>query len=530
MAHSSSARLPSIKSMLLILNLVFLILPLGSLYLLRIYESALVRQTESELISQAAFVAATYKHELLRTANGSLPSLGPTLSDHAFPGNGMTAVTPKLDLATDPVLPPRPKPEQSQQSPHPRAIKAGLAIQPILREAQRITLSGIKVLDPHGIVVAGQEERGLSFAHIDEFKQARQGSPVSMLRQRRTSPDPVPLGSLSRGATINVFVALPIVHENRLLGVVWVNRTPTDLMKALYGKRFELTATLLILLGIVIATTTFTSFTMSYPLLTLVEQTRRVARGEKAVALPIKHPMTLEIDQLSNSIATMADTLQRRSDYIQHFATHVSHEFKTPLTAIQGSIELLRDHLQEMPLEQQQRFINNIAEDTDRLKRLVTRLLELARADMSQPQETSVDLKPVLESLQTYYAPRGLALEISPPWPESPLAVQMTMESLEAVFGNLLENSLLAGATQVTIAWAADNETLNIKVLDNGPGISEANQDQIFTPFFTTRRTAGGTGLGLSIIKALLQGQQGDIVLAPSDTGACFQITLPTPY
>jgi signal transduction histidine kinase len=81
----------------------------------------------------------------------------------------------------------------------------------------------------------------------------------------------------------------------------------------------------------------------------------------------------------------MARKLQDRSDTIRTFATHVSHELKSPLTSIQGAAELLRDGSEDMTPAQRQKFHANIVADTERLNRLVRRLIELARAEGVDP-------------------------------------------------------------------------------------------------------------------------------------------------
>lgn len=240
----------------------------------------------------------------------------------------------------------------------------------------------------------------------------------------------------------------------------------------------------------------------------------------------MRHPITSEVSELSEQIARMAQTLQYRTEYIQNFATHVSHEFKTPLTAIQGSIELLQDNLTEMPLPQQKRFLNNIAEDTHRLKLLVNRLLELAQADTTEKPNHTLDLPDFLQQLSTHnQSPLIIQIPSLEAFPGFNVAI--TEDSLNAVFSHLLENSLQAGATTCDINITVQAQVVILQVQDNGPGISDANQKTVFTPFFTTKREQGGTGLGLSIAKSLLERQGGKLTICPSNQGACFQITLP---
>ncbi|TIW91434.1 histidine kinase dimerization/phospho-acceptor domain-containing protein, partial [Mesorhizobium sp.] len=93
--------------------------------------------------------------------------------------------------------------------------------------------------------------------------------------------------------------------------------------------------------------------------------------------------------ELSAAFLDMAQKLQARSDSIQTFATHVSHELKSPLTAIQGAAELLRDSGEAMDEAERKRFSNNIVTDAGRLNLLVRRLLELARVENLAPSGES---------------------------------------------------------------------------------------------------------------------------------------------
>lgn len=513
----------SIRRILFGVSLLFLFLPVGGIFILRLYESALIRQTESELISQAAFIAALYKQEVqlrLKTAGIPIESYG--LPIHAKPLGPLQA---RLDLAQDPLYAARPEPVITNRHLDAIADAAGLHILPVLKDSQRVTLSGIKILDYQGIVTAGQEERDLSFAETLEFQKAKTGVPISLMRQRKMPLMPAGLNSKSRNANINVFVALPITLDNRFIGVVWVNRTPTEIWQTLYRKRNEVFWMALGLVVFTLSISALTSFTITRPIRNLIQKTRLISEGSPEGLMPLSNPITSEMAELSQSVAQMAQLIQARNDYIQNFVTQVSHEFKTPLTAIQGSVELLQDHLKTMPLEKQQRFLNNISEDTDRLNRLVISLLELAKADVSEQATDRVALLPILKAFQDRYQHDSFTLTF-----ESVVdfQVKLSQDTVEAVLLNLIENSRQAGATQATLHMATTDAFLNLTYRDNGAGISEPNQNDIFTPFFTTRRDTGGTGLGLSIVQSLLMNQGGQIRLVSSDAqGTCFELQLP---
>src|SRR5690606_23900324 len=108
----------------------------------------------------------------------------------------------------------------------------------------------------------------------------------------------------------------------------------------------------------------------------------------------------VEIRQLFEDFDHMADSIEKRSRYLRDFASSLSHEFKTPLTAIAGAIELLQDHGGEIAAEDRERFLANMAADTDRLSQLVGRLMELARADvLVGDSASSADAAPVLTAV-----------------------------------------------------------------------------------------------------------------------------------
>lgn len=519
---------PSITTILMSIGLLLLVMPIGGIYFLRIYESALIRQTESELISQAAFISSLYKKEValsLKKHKIALDDYGLLSSQKKTSHSSLQPIPAHLDLARDFIYPAKPSPLYTQDHLDTIADEAGKQVITVLPDVQRVTLSGIQVLDYQGLVAVGHGERGLSFAHIKEFQQAKTGSSVSLLRQRRMPKTMASLKSASRNSNINVFVALPITLGDRLIGIAWVNRTPTDLMQALYGKRQEIIWLTLLVAVIATVITSLTAYAITRPIRALVEKTRQIAKNTPAGQEVLDHPVTVEVAELSENLASMARILKHRNEYIRDFARHVSHEFKTPLSSIQGSIELIQDNLDEMPREQKKRFLSNMALDTERLSQLVTHLLELARADMSEPVFEKTDLSTILQDLIVRYQAKELTIQITAPR-ELP-SVRMTAESLEAVVSNVLENSWQAGANQVEIAVSSEKALALLRVQDNGPGISAENQESIFTPFFTTRRGDGGSGLGLCITQSLLERQNGSIRLVPDTVGACFEIQIP---
>ncbi|MCX4027641.1 GAF domain-containing sensor histidine kinase [Endozoicomonas sp. SM1973] len=509
-----------LRTVFLIVSLVVLVLPLGSIFFFRIYENELVRQTELSLISQAAVIAASYKQQVVNLVEAK-SSYGVKINREAKPkiDNYYTPIYPQIDLAKNKSLPSRPDGITSTTHPDGVAIQAGKILAAILRDSQKTTLTGIRLLDYNGNVIAGRSELGLSFAHISEIKTAMQGHYASVIRQRISDEPPPALASISRGTGIRVFVALPIIHNGRLWGVVYLSRTPKNILKHLYAEKDKV-----ILAGATIVVLTFllalfTSYAISQPIYRLIKKTTRVSEGDHQSMEPLEYPVTKELELLSKSFSKMAKSLHQRSEYIREFAAHVSHELKTPLTSIQGAAELLMDHIDDMEHATKQQFLSNIQQDTDRLKRLVTRLLELARADSQTSDNETADLMVVLNKLSSRHQATGLQVELPK---QHNCWVRITADNLETILINLFDNAKQHDASAVNISLKVNNQLVELIITDNGSGISQANRDKIFTPFFTTRREQSGTGLGLSIIKSLMEACQGSIRLADTEKGSSF--------
>jgi signal transduction histidine kinase len=517
---------PSLRLILLLINLLVMLLPLGGIAWLRLYESALVRQTESELLAQGAVVAAAYKAACLALPDSSWLAETHLAIDAPATAAEWQPRQPRLDLAVDPVYG---RPDDAIATPlraQPQAAQVGAQFSAVLQDVRRSTLAGIRVLDSRGIVVASTAGDFGGQLTQPEVLRALQGETVSLLRERHSNTSPPAAGSLSRATGIRVFVALPVLYRNHVLGAVLLARTPASIWDTIQGKRRPLIYASLALLAVVLMLSWLTTRTIARPIAELRAQAQRAARGESGAVQPLRHAGTREVAGLSQSLTAMAQTLEARADYIRRFAAHVSHEFKTPLTSIRGAVELLREHDDQLAAQQRARFQDMIADDTARLDRLVRRLLELARADVTRPGQHHCDALQVLRDCAA--RARDLGSRIDCRLPDRGAPVSMPVEELESVFGNLIDNARLhAPAAALSIVAEFGGTELLVRFEDTGLGISAANAARIFEPFFTTARSAGSTGLGLSIIRALLTAHGGDISLRASDVGAVFLVRLP---
>ena len=432
--------------------------------------------------------------------------------------------------------------------PTPDAVSAaaGRFVRPILLRGKNITLAGIRVVDYRGTEVANTrgDTTHVSLLGWEEVATALTGRTVAQLRQR-LSDEPAPsLSSRSRRTRVRVFVAMPVLDGERVLGAVVLSRTPVSLLRALHGNRRPLAIAGVALVLVVISLALFTSVTIARPIGELVAQTRAVRGGDLAAARSLERPGTREVEELSAAMAAMAASLADREGYIRTFATGVSHEFKTPLTSIRGAIELLEDHLDTMSADERARFIGVVASETDRLERLVSNLLELARADVLRPGDAVADVAEVCARVVVRHGDRGRAVKLFGPDGEIPAGggscpdardpiggarIRMVPEALDTVLSNLVDNAVQHGGADVEVAvrWGRDDGRVIIDVDDAGPGVSEANAPRVFDSFFTTDRAGGGTGVGLAIVRSLARAHGGDVALVSTGGPTRFRVTLP---
>jgi len=513
---------PSLSMVVVGMLIFILTLPITGIWLFRFYDNQLVRETEKELIVQAAFIEA-YMIENLRASNLPLSKLGVQTQSVGVANKGTTAryLEPELDLATTTILPRRPPPSSEITIPDITFINLGRKLTPILQRSQKITLAGYRILDPSGTIIAGRTHVGHSLAHVREVKNALAGNYSSVIRERLSDSAPPPIYSISRGTGIRVFVAMPVIFENRVAGVVYLSRTPSHFLRELYSQKWKIGLAALFILTITFLIAYVFIRTIKGPIEALNERTNRIAEGDRTALEPLSHHGTRELASLSQGLMAMSRKLHDRSDYLKTFATHVSHELKSPLTSIQGATELLRDSNDQMNEKERKRFIENILGDTERLTKLLDRLRALAIADNSD-QYGRCNVAEEVNRLRSRFRDLEISLVDN-----ANCDVGISPENAEIIFGNLFENAQQHFATSIKIEIIRLADLVRIRISDNGDGISELNQAKIFDLFFTTRREHGGTGMGLGIIHSILHSNNGQIRYKRIEKGACFEIDIP---
>ncbi|MEG3163813.1 HAMP domain-containing sensor histidine kinase [Sphingomonas sp. PB2P19] len=469
---------------------------------LRVYENTLVRQTEAELVAQGAALAATAALVWPESPPGRGVPFGVAKTIDPYDSS---ATTSGVDLSTTPILDERPAPTPAGPV-SPDAAKAMSRLQPVLDATRATTLAGMTLLDRNGRIVA--TPAGGSYAALPEIAAALAGRSTTILRRNGAYRATYRFEWLSRAAAIRVHYARPVVVNGRVVGVLLLSRSARALFKGLYEDRGKILIGVAAIFLALVALSGVISRGVTRPIEQLGIATRAVASGRGRVP---DAPVTaaIEIQGLYADFAAMAAAIDRRSHYLRDFAHAVSHEFKTPLAGIRGAIELLQDH-PDMAAADRRRFLSNADADANRLALLVTRLMDLARADMAEPgATTTTDPLAVIGRVADTLRDAGVIVSLPADLPS--LAVPDS--TLEAAVTTLFENSRQAGSRMIDVRAVVTPTEVSLYVSDDGSGIAAGDRHRVFEAFFTTKRTTGGTGLGLAIALSLIEGAGGSLRL-----------------
>ncbi len=245
--------------------------------------------------------------------------------------------------------------------------------------------------------------------------------------------------------------------------------------------------------------------------------------------------------QLTGILVVMDDRtkLKRLEDTRRQFVANVSHELKTPVTAIKGYIETLMDGVDSK--ETQKKFLDIVQRQATRLENLVEDVLFLSRmdADTEKPglniymDRIGLIIDEAIETCRLQAASRNIEVEVLCPEPDVEIPVDPPL--MGQALTNLLINAINYShpGKKVIIRCRTRNGTVEISVQDQGPGISKKDMEHIFERFYRAdkarSRHLGGTGLGLAIVKHVVKAHKGEIkVESAPGHGAIFTIILPT--
>ena len=217
--------------------------------------------------------------------------------------------------------------------------------------------------------------------------------------------------------------------------------------------------------------------------------------------------------------------IEKEAERQQTFFQNASHELKTPLMAIQGYAEGIQAGVMDTASAAEV-----ILEESDRMTELVEELLDISKIDMGRQQLalSETDIRELLYDSIRAVEPAAAAsgITIVPDFPEEPVIVSCDDTQLRRAVTNILSNGVRYAHSQLHLTCRTEKRHVTIRIQDDGDGIAEADLPHVFDRFYMGK--SGKSGIGLALTKEIVHLHRGTIRAYNGETGAVFEITLPT--
>ena len=328
-------------------------------------------------------------------------------------------------------------------------------------------------------------------------------------------------------------VAAPVTYNFKPRGYVLIHLP----MSVLTGERDALLnityMTLLFIFAFSLLVLGVFTFAVYRPLLKITSAARQYAEGNFSYALEITGED--EIGQLAATLNYMAHELGETDEYQKKFVANISHDFRSPLTSIKGYVEAILDGT--IPPELQDKYLNIISHEADRLEKLTRSLLVLNDLDerkrMMNIRKFDINdvIKNTANTFEVICSKKNIDLELLLSGRE--LFVEADMEQIQQVLYNLLDNAIKFSNdnSSINIETSVKNDKVFVSVKDHGVGIPKDSLSKVWDRFYKTDTSRGkdrkGTGLGLSIVKEIIKAHNQNInVISTEGVGTEFIFTL----
>lgn len=361
---------------------------------------------------------------------------------------------------------------------------------------------------------------GTDFSHWRDVKLALRGEYGA-----RTSPDVE-----NDPQTSVMYVSAPVRWNNDIVGAVSVGKPVQSFGQFVEAARRKTLYVGLVSVAGVVLLALIVSVWLVRPFGLITDYVRYV-RAQRRFSLPRLGRHALGV--IGAAYDEMRDALAGRN-YVADYVQTLTHEVKSPLSAIRGAAELLQEP--GMAQDQRQRFLANITRETQRIQEMVDRMMELTALETRRALEhvEDVALRPVLEELvataRDAAAARHIRIELDAP---QDAQVEGDPFLLRRAVSNLLDNAIdfSADGGEVRLALERTRRAARIRVKDQGPGIPQYAQDKVLEKFYSLARphsSKKSTGLGLSFVREIASLHHGRIELdnAP-EGGAVATLSLP---
>jgi len=354
---------------------------------------------------------------------------------------------------------------------------------------------------------------------------------------RRASPDT--LATITeRDIALRVYVRQWNRPDLGLSGYVVAGRPDMAIAHLLATLRIFLIVGALLSLLAALAATLLVAGRALKPLVSMAGAAEEIGRTQDLSRRLPEHGADDEVGRLTTSFNKMLQQLQDAYSRLQgalaaqrRFVADASHELRTPLTTIRSNAGLMLKR-EDITVEDRHAALQDIADESERMSRLVQDLLMLARADAGYHLDRApLDLRPVVQDVlrqaQKVHPTRVFELNDGVAAP-----VTGNSDALKQLLWILVDNAVkfTPDGGQVRVGLASQNGSVDLTVADQGPGIPEADRERIFERFVQAdpARSSGGSGLGLAIAAWIVSEHGGTISAHNAERGAVFEVKLPS--
>lgn len=324
-----------------------------------------------------------------------------------------------------------------------------------------------------------------------------------------------------------MYVAAPIMHNKHIIGVLTVAKPNFSVQPFIDMAKNNILKWGLWLVAFSLIAALTLSFWLTRSIRTLVNYASEISRGRQ-VAVP--YLAETELAKLATAIDNMRHELEGK-DYVEKYVYALTHELKSPVSAIKGASEILTP---TMPSNVQAKFISNIQYEVDRIDDMINRLLSLVTVEKQDKLENveHFDLIPVLKQVintkQIQLSKRFLITQISIP---SVLPISGDRFLLSQAIDNLIQNAIDFSPEKGLICIEINTEPqTSIVIHDQGSGIPSYALGKIFDRFYSLARPSSqkkSSGLGLCFVKQIAELHHGTITIENSnDGGVVARLTL----
>ena len=334
---------------------------------------------------------------------------------------------------------------------------------------------------------------------------------------------------------VTLYSAIPVIKNEKVCGVVLVNRSTYKILQNLYDLRLDLGKIFLRSLLVVLIIAVFLAFRIVHPIKLLSKQAVECADKKGRIFFTdfAGKKRRDEIGELSKSFTSLIDRLNKRIKFSQAFSSDIAHEYKNPLTAIRTSAELLGST--ELSQKEKTELSNAIIDEVSHLETLLNGVRNISKIDAGIMEEeantvpVNTCVKHIIKRLENKYPQVHVSFESN----QDEISLALPQDYLDRVTENLIDNAMSFGKN-VNVSSELGKDFYCLKVQDDGKGVNPEIFEKIFERFYSERKQTQEkdylhTGLGLSIVKSIADSLEGKITVAKSEAlgGAEFSFYIP---